>query len=266
MKINELLSEAPSEYRKGLTVLHKFENPAQAAKAIKEHFSDSLWMVKQNAPFWRGTSDSLDLSIVDPTQTQRRSENTSNLYTIIFDTHPERANWPKRSRSLIATTNSDYASSYGRMYAVIPANGSLIGAVNRGDIWNTELKNLRTELYVMNERVWKHIIGEVYDIDDIEHAAATIAKHGIDDSTKTTITNKFGETFGEVLFGMIEKDGLMPTLYKLYSLNNLSPAHTVHTTKNADRIHPGEVWVSGPCLMLEWKTWNAVRSEFGIPG
>lgn len=67
----------------------------------------------------------------------RQSKNTKNYYTLIIDNSSVWRNFPKRSRSLICTTDRDYSYSYGRPYNVYPENGAKIGICPYDDIWGS---------------------------------------------------------------------------------------------------------------------------------
>lgn len=103
---------------------------------ISRYCPDLFWMLKYDTPFYRGMGSGLDVSFVDLTKTKRVSQNTSNWYTEIFDNHPEMKDFPKRSESLICTTDIDYASHFSAyVYAVLPVKNAKIGEVCERDIW-----------------------------------------------------------------------------------------------------------------------------------
>lgn len=71
----------------------------------------------------------------DPKNTTRRSQNTTNYYTLLLDNLPSWKNYPKRSQSLICSTSSSYALSYGDVYLVLPTDGANIAVCPADDIW-----------------------------------------------------------------------------------------------------------------------------------
>jgi hypothetical protein len=103
---------------------------------LDKYCPDLFWMLKENKPFYRGMRGGLGVSFVDLTKTTRKSENTSNWYTEIFDNHFEMEDFPKRSKSLICTTDSDYAHGFGgQVYIVLPVKNAKIGEVLDEDMW-----------------------------------------------------------------------------------------------------------------------------------
>ena len=73
--------------------------------------------------------------IVDPHKFYRKSRNTNNFYTGLIDRLPSWRNWPKRSRSIICSTNPRNVSAYGHSMIVFPKNGSKIGICSEDDFW-----------------------------------------------------------------------------------------------------------------------------------
>lgn len=229
---------------------------------------DALWMFKTNKPLWRGNRTPLapenTAVVLDPSATERVSQNTSNHYTLFFDNHPERVNWPKRSRSLICTTNRAMASSYARgelsPYAVIPFDHTKLGAVNRNDIWETRLTTpdvRRNELPDFNQ-VWATLYPNLRTWDDWVRADGdkalndtAIAWANEIDPDAEGVAGKVGQ--------LIQKNGLLSTITTMYSNKNVTPAHSVHNTSNLQAVS-GEVWVGGKCLVIPGRYWDTVKA------
>jgi len=102
----------------------------------------------------------------------RRSKNTSNYYTLINDNSPAWKQYPKRSESIICTTNFSYAGNYGsKTFVVFPYDGAKIGECPDDDYWgsfsnyggnmsdfNSELKSLFDQVNIkINDKSYKHI-------------------------------------------------------------------------------------------------------------
>lgn len=77
----------------------------------------------------------------------RRSSNTYNWYTLIMDHVPEWQDFPRRSASVICTTDPVQSSDYGITYTVLPFGNPTIGISPREDIWFSfpSLKKLEME-------------------------------------------------------------------------------------------------------------------------
>jgi len=123
----------------------EFVNISNVREFLENNCKDSLWMIKQNKPLYRGFrkfDNASGPAYVDLRGTRRVSESTSNWYTEIFDNHPEMKDFPKRGKSLICTTDFDYSRQFGKPSIVIPVDGAKIGLAGTEDIWD-----LRMELF-----------------------------------------------------------------------------------------------------------------------
>lgn len=63
-----------------------------------------------------------DIYIINPSEHNRHSLDTNNIYTLIMDNSTEWEDFPSRSNSIICTSSKDYASMFGEVYRVIPLN------------------------------------------------------------------------------------------------------------------------------------------------
>jgi len=77
---------------------------------------------------------------IDSNKMNRVSANTFNYYTLWMDNHPSWSEFPKRSKSLVCSTNLITASNYARKsYAqlMIPADSNKIGICSDDDLWTS---------------------------------------------------------------------------------------------------------------------------------
>jgi len=72
---------------------------------------------------------------VEPAKFKRRSANTMNYYTEIVDNSDRWSMYPKRSESLICSTDFDNARGYGTAYVVLPQGNPVIGICPGEDWW-----------------------------------------------------------------------------------------------------------------------------------
>ena len=133
MKINEIIVEAVvTPYQSDET------NLAKAVALFKGNCSESLALI--NSPIWRGmTNHTQNFLVIDPSTGVRQSENTTNHYTEIIDNSPYMVGWPKRSKSLICSSDPSTADSYGHLYAIFPFNGVKIAVCPGSDMWHTPI-------------------------------------------------------------------------------------------------------------------------------
>jgi hypothetical protein len=91
--------------------------------------------VKSGDCLYRGMKSG-DFYKIDPTSSPRRSQFTDNFYTLIMDNDSRWKKFPKRSESLICTTNRYKANAYGNnVMRVFPYDGASYGVCPEDDIW-----------------------------------------------------------------------------------------------------------------------------------
>jgi len=97
----------------------------------------------KGTPIYRKVLLKDNFYIVDPSKFVRKSANTKNYYTLLIDyILPEWKNYPKRSRSLVATTSEKILASVFYKFQVFPFDGSKIGVCPKDDIWLSFIKSL----------------------------------------------------------------------------------------------------------------------------
>jgi len=96
-------------------------------KAVEAH--------KKGNVIYRGIPYGEDYIYVSPSKFTRKSANTENYYTLINDNSPAWAKYPKRSKSIICTTDYEDAKRYGIPYTVFPLDGAKIGLCSDSDYW-----------------------------------------------------------------------------------------------------------------------------------
>ena len=135
-------------------VRSKYINKDIADKFIQRYCTTSLDRNKHGFKIYRGRNKNNGMNIqphmiINPKQSERKSKNTSNIYTSLIDSSDRWKDYPKRSRSIIATTNKGYAYSYGMPYLVYLINGAKIGLCSSDDFWGS-FKYIKDEFNIGN--------------------------------------------------------------------------------------------------------------------
>lgn len=136
--------------------------PEEAFELAKSKCSNAVKYYKKAGGnfIFRGTYNiNVPYSFIDPKVLKRTSANTRNFYTLILDNDPRWREYPKRSRSMICSTNINKSRDYGSVYIVVPYDGFRIGVCPEDDIWdsfsyrlgNTTLGVLNRELFWLSE-------------------------------------------------------------------------------------------------------------------
>jgi len=134
---NQILTE-------GRTKKIKLKKATQIFRNNCRMFNDS------NTQIYRGIKgfDS-NFGIVKPKQSKRKrkSQNTYNFYTLLIDNSKSWSQYPKRSESIICTTDSESAHGYGEghFYLVIPFDLASIGVAPEADIWKSFNYHLKSQ-------------------------------------------------------------------------------------------------------------------------
>ena len=243
-------------------------NDDALVEAIKKncHNAVAAYAMGQSFPIYRGFNTIRPSGILHPETGKRRSENTSNYYTLFLDTNPENAGWPKRSRSLIATTDRGTARNYagnaeGEMMQLIPFDGTEVGVVNKPDIWRTKVEwpelDFKEGIEPMN-RFFREF-GD--DDDDLTLRGMQAALR--DPTNRDKVLLEMNEALSLPKRGMdpdetIKKfvDG-MPHAYSYKSLGA-----TKHKPEDVTNGH-SEVWISGPVVAVTRDKIDQIAKEFG---
>lgn len=109
-----------------------------AVSFIKAHCKKALKVfLDTDKVLYRGIGYEGDYYHVDPKTGTRESANTSNEYTMIMDNDPRWRSYPKRSKSLVCTTDTRKTNSYGHTYMVFAKDGSRYGVCRTDDLWQS---------------------------------------------------------------------------------------------------------------------------------
>ena len=227
----------------------------KAVELFREHCKDAVKMVSLDAPIYRGTSREMTGAfLVDPSKTERISQNTSNYYTMLFDNNPDNSKFPKRGRSFICSTKRYISRGYGQLYALIPFDGVAIGEVHETDFWNLKVN-------VLGNKVGVETLNSLFSQMNLD-ATPESFKNVTSDSLSVTHFRKYGS---EVIFRKYDEENVDEFLDNFYEncldlYNGEKLGLSVATTKNVKINEEQEVWVGGKCLMFDFeKTWQAFR-------
>ena len=125
MRLKQFLTEERSKKisrDKALDILQ-----TKCSKAVKAY--------KKGNIIYRGIDMDDDYAFVSPSKFTRQSANTDNYYTLINDNSPAWKDYPKRSKSIVCTTDFESAQRYGTLYTVFPFDAAKIGVCSNHDYW-----------------------------------------------------------------------------------------------------------------------------------
>ena len=129
-------------------------------KQCKTHIKKLLSQTRPH--IYRGVRGFFDgWGVVDPKSAgERKSANTSNHTTLLMDNLPSWKKYPKRSQSLICSTNHTNAQSYGTLHYVYPSDKCDIGIVPTTDVWDSFQFAWGTDVPSFNKKMKGHSMSD----------------------------------------------------------------------------------------------------------
>lgn len=226
---------------------HKTEiSDSEAIKLIKTQCRDAF----QNAPtrpIIRGMHDGKTSFIIHGENSERKSANTSNYYTVIFDHVLSKSGYPKRSKSIICGNwkNLAYAGGFGSLYAILPYDGVKIGVCPEYDMWRTVIKTGLTG-------VGNDVEYDVNEFNDILENARVPQTSFIDIVNHIEeLLNKGADKLNyseNRLISFFNKGEVKEQLEKAYSEDMGFSLHTTETVYSLEKRR--ELWISGKCIAV----------------
>ena len=254
IKLSYILQEA----RKGIQNISEEE----AIAFIRNNCANNLRVYNEKMRFvYRGTRLDGEYNLVDPSQRERKSANTYNYYTLMIDNFPEWKEFPKRSKSLICTTDKGYTFTYGVPFIVLPVDEAKFGECPDTDIWDS-LRLLNKKYGFYNADQFMVILNKLFTIatkkpietyHNLIEIMQQIAHNGlIKEKIIKELNNDENDYFSQIkikrfVLHMMKKDNLL-TLRKI-----LDPQTNGFQLKNLSNINyfaSREVWTSDKCLLI----------------
>ena len=239
----------------------------KAIRLLNAHCKNALWMLHENRPIYRSdrklTQVLSDTGVVslDTRLSTRKSQNTSNFYTLILDNTPSRKDFPKRSKSLIASTRRSRAEDFSDeiVHAIIPYDDTKIGFVNLDDMWDTRIDifGVRRQINTINK-----FFEEMVDENMIDHTWESFIKFDKDVDTIPSLSRKFNKiwNYGEEGTDKYPHNNFLESIDKAYSPDETG--HTWVTASTMPHHSSSEVWVEGDCIIMTESLWKQIRAAY----
>jgi len=252
---------------------HEPQDGGQLLDTLRTHCMKSLRTAQAGNMIYRGSRSALKSGVYDPGLGLRKSQNTTNYYTVFLDTNPRNRGFPKRSQSFICSTRKGKAKQYvekGTLLNIFPYDQTKIGVCDDDDIWGLELHFkgfLKTFHLVDFNDFWDDLCddlgkspGSLQSLDDAQFMLRSARQeqvikalhregllHGID--------SVGGPSDREIV------DNFITSLPDAYSYKQLRCR-----VVDPDEIPEigSEVWFSGKCVAVTENDMDMVREEFGL--
>jgi hypothetical protein len=182
----------------------------------------------------------------------RRSKNTMNYYTEWVDNSPQWEKFPKRSRSLICSTNVTTARTYGNVAAVVPIIDTKVGVCPQNDWWNS----FRTTSYDHNPDEINRFVHEVLKDNGVFLNGRTVTYDEFAPHLRSADVEKHdASVFTEDLKDIaIELGGLVGLMDHVFDPAANGFKLTTWRQFGVTRDH--EIWLSAPCVMIKLDIWD----------
>lgn len=252
-------------------------------RSVLENQASDAWRITTSGgPLFRGFSNISQSGLADPSTGERKSENVNNQYTSLMASNPANADWPKRSKSFICTTDQWTADAFGEPFYVVPYNGTKYAHVTADDLHlaggavrvpGTKI-DFRLgygylpgflELFNLPEDAsWSDFVGLIQrlpnmEVDPIrEKFFESIIFRGLrkqDDFLMTADDEEFMMFVGDLLD--CAKD--MLTFSK--SMNSAGKPNFKLVDSLARVEEDVEVWFSGPCVLLTFEDYATLTKS-----
>lgn len=282
MKVNEILGKV---FESAVDEKPTYKNLATKAAIdfLNAHCKDAIWMLEKNTPVYRGINDyhdpdiktTKDFSLVDTMLTTRKSQNTSNFYTVILDNNPLNKDFPKRSKSFVGTTSIDYAHGYSNsgsdsIFVMIPTDQAKIGIVNHADIWHTRIKLFGHSMAIeqFNDE-FNELFHSFFDKNNLTFYPEEVTINMFKDFDKKLKSGDIAatDTFREVFGGMAVVKGyhlrFLEEIFKAYSSEKTG--HEWCYASNCPQVAfktMTEVWISGKIVLIRLDMWRSLVEAY----
>jgi hypothetical protein len=237
----------------------------EAIKVIKKNCSDSLWMFESKTPLWRGENDLNSIlgkdgvAIIDTTKSERKSQNTSNWYTLIIDNSPKYKNYPKRSKSLICTNKITTTGPFGSPMAIIPFNDAKIGVVNAPDIWDKSIVFGGKRTYISDINDYFNILKK-FGLSDTDWQSF------IDFDKKLKTDKKFKNSVEKGVndnpIKSLLDDDFVDKVIKMYDDLGFELLTPKQYEKRPTTSRETEMWIGGEVVCLSESIFKTLCNEF----
>jgi hypothetical protein len=223
-----------------------------------------LFKNNESLKIYRGVNVVVGFGYINTNKGEPRiSANTLNYSTLLMDNLPSWNGWPKRSRSIICSTNYDDSDSYGKVYYNIPYDNAKIGICSDHDVWRS-FSYIRNGINSFNNLLEN--LMKIYDIKRSEKdwnifvKALQELQNKFDYNTLPDDEKYYIEKHKSVLDMLFNGKNIIKNLDHIFDpdtnkfkmgINNLQP----------DR----EIFIQGECILIDTRdSENDIKKMIGV--
>lgn len=197
---------------------------------------------------YRGIHSSYDkYYLIQPAEFKRKSANTQNYYTWLFDESPYRGEYPKRSESIICSRSIGDASDYGELYRVIPFENGKIAETFESDFWYSFKVTMNDSLDMFNNS-----LRTAYAMFSADYDNPPFGDRYLNDGNKDIFFKQLQLFFedGRQIYGAKSMDELYRKFDPEENGFELYENYTEFKNKKFEE-ESSEIWTDSPCLMIK---------------
>ncbi len=157
----------------------------------------------------------------------------SNHHTLLMDNLPSWKYFPKRTQSIIGSTNFNYDTSFGNhYYCIIPYDGANFGVAPSADLWNSSCK-----ITLNNNNNNNNISSYEYQFDD--YFSESFLQAGISDDTFDNMMRDIQNLFNDYIKSDDTFDNMMRDIHDY--INNKKPLITKYIIRIFDKMNEDNI-------------------------
>jgi len=205
---------------------------------------------------YRGVGGYGDFAYIDPSKSKdlRRSASTSNYYTLMMDNSSKWSKYPKRSKSIICSTDSEYSDGFGDVYNVYPINGGKVGVCPYMDIWGS--KRLQYSFEDISEITGIVVESDYICVTRADYDFPNMVKiFKLIDKNKELIIKEMDIKAFRYKYAMpffVSYMGSGKTFYGFIDYLMDPDACDFSLVRAGNNIPPNrEIWISDPCVLVK---------------
>jgi hypothetical protein len=243
-------------------ILFEKYNPREDSRGRELSTEEALQIIKSKCdfdraieyPIYRGIrAGQGDMRFVDPkSKSPRQSRNTNNIYTLIVDNHQAWQGFPKRSESLICSTDTSKTSRYGDTYLILPYKDAKIGICPDSDFWSSFDRNaddVNTTIEEMFDLYGIELPGDdYYELRQaMKYCEENFMSETGQDDFRTLIRDWNSREMMSDFLDNHKGKSLMSYIEYLFEPKGFS---VVDYKDFREKNNSHEVWTDSPCVMI----------------
>lgn len=118
----------------------------KAISLLNANCREGLQAISTGGLLYRGFKHKSAVMTIDTSLGARTSRDTNNIYQVMMEVSGALRDYPKRSQSLICSTDSQEASTYGAVMVIIPFDGTELVVSNHFDFLYNDVRGKLVEI------------------------------------------------------------------------------------------------------------------------